>query len=87
MTDVKDEFLRNFNAKLLKNFSAPQIQDINQALMLCLHGITMTKQCTDLVVHRDDNTKILQYYFAKSKKSDIISMTVSVIAMVNIYGE
>ena len=64
MTDVKDEFLRNLNAKLLKNFSAPQIQDINQALMLCLHGITMTKQCTDLVVHRDDNTKILKYYFA-----------------------
>lgn len=84
MTDVKDEFLRNFNAKLLKNFSAPQIQDINQALMLCLHGITMTKQCTDLVVHRDDNTKILKYYYAAkqvaglSKRSlDIYSATLS----------
>ena len=64
MPDVKDEFLREFNNKLLRNFSALQIQEINQALMLCLHGITMTKQCTDLVVHRDDNVKILKYFFA-----------------------
>lgn len=64
MPDVKDEFLREFNDKLLRNFSALQIQEINQALMLCLHGITMTKQCTDLVVHRDDNVKILKYFFA-----------------------
>lgn len=64
MPDVKDEFLREFNNKLLRNFSALQIQEINQALMLCLHGITMTKQCTDLVVHRDDNVKIIKYFFA-----------------------
>lgn len=56
--------MRNFNSKLMKYFSASEIQDINDALMSCLYGITMTKECTDLVVHKDDNEKILKYFFA-----------------------
>lgn len=64
MENAQEEFLKIFTAELAERFTSKEIQEIQNLLAYSLKGFTITKTGKELVVYRDDNVKLLKYFFA-----------------------